>query len=235
MTTLVYVAFAAGDDALGYTARVPDLPGVEASGSTLADLLAQTREAVIARLKALEGDGDEWPRPSTLSAVAPQAGASPFLVDVHVEDTPVRINISIGEQLLKRLDAAADARGATRSGFIAQAVRHSLGERAGLNADFEAAAKKLQDELSAVGRKISDSLGPESAFSRSMSQWDERVTDTVRKAADNVSAAMARRRGQPGAQTESRSGSDSGSETGFTSPTKDDKPGRGPADEAAQI
>ena len=82
----------------------------------------------------------------------------------------------------------------TRSGFIAQAVRASLGETARAGGDFDAVSRRLQDELNALGRRINDSIGPDSPFTRRMSELDGAVYDGVRKAADSVSAAMARRR-----------------------------------------
>jgi len=194
MNTIFYVAIARGEGVSGYRARFPDLPEITAAGADPAELMAHARAAVNARLQALADAGEEWPPATAVEHVQVQPPEFVLLVDVEVEDTPVRVNISLGEQLLKRLDAAAVASGATRSGFIAQAVRARLDERRFRAADFEGAARKLQDELSAVGRKINESLGPDSAFSRSMAEFDDRVTETIRKAADGVSAAMQRRR-----------------------------------------
>ncbi|RAK61071.1 hypothetical protein DJ021_15260 [Phenylobacterium hankyongense] len=195
MSTVLYVAVASGDQTLGYQAVVPDLPGCSAAGADLGELLGNARQTVGAHLQSLADAGQEWPRPTPIEQIQVPPSAVAVLVDVEVEDTPVRVNISIGEQLLKRLDAAAELRGASRSGFIAQAVRISLGDKGrGAGAEFESATRRLQEELSAVGRKINESLGPDSPFSRSMADLDERVTDTVRKAADSVSAAMARRK-----------------------------------------
>jgi predicted RNase H-like HicB family nuclease len=194
MNTILYVALAHGDRASGYRARFPDLPECSAAGADPAELIASARATVSARLQALADAGEEWPAATAVEHVQAQPPEFALLVDVEVEDTPVRVNISLGEQLLRRLDTAAAANGATRSGFIAQAVRAQLGERRTATPDFEGAARRLQDELSAVGRRINDSLGPESAFSRSMADFDDRVSETIRKAADSVSAAMARRR-----------------------------------------
>ena len=197
MSTVLYAALAVGEPASGYDATFPDLPGCAARGADTAQLLAHAREAVAAHLQALADQGEEWPQATPLHQLQAPPGAVVLLVDVAVDDAPVRVNISIGEQLLKRLDAAAEARGATRSGFIADAIRASLGGarvRNAAAAEFEAASRQIQDELSAVGRRINESLGPDSAFSRSMAEFDDRVSETVRKAADSVSAAMARRR-----------------------------------------
>jgi hypothetical protein len=82
----------------------------------------------------------------------------------------------------------------TRSGFIAQAVRTSLGETPRSATDLDAIGHRLQEELVALGRRINDSIGPESTFSRRMNELDGVFYDRVRKAADSVSAAMAKRR-----------------------------------------
>lgn len=196
MTTLVFVALAQGDQQAGYTASFPALPQVSASGAGMADLVTAAREAVQKELQRLENEGLEWPKPTPIEAVTHQPGIIPFLVDIDVEDTPVRVNISIGERLLKRIDQGAEARGMSRSGFIASAARTALGDRPngpGVT-DFDAVARKLQDEWSVLGRKITDSLGPDSAFNRNMTEFDNKVSETIRKTADNISAAMARRR-----------------------------------------
>ena len=196
MTTLVFVALAQGDQQAGYTASFPDLPQITAAGPGMAELVTQAREAVQKELQRLEGEGLEWPKPTPIEAVTHQPGIIPFLVDITVEDTPVRVNISIGERLLKRIDQGAEARGMSRSSFIASAARTALGDRPASPGvtDFDAVARKLQDEWSVLGRKITDSLGPDSAFNRNMTEFDAKVTETIRKTADNISAAMARRR-----------------------------------------
>ena len=196
MTTLVFVAQARTAPAGGYSASFPDLPGLAVEGADIAALVVAARETVLKELQRLADDGHDWPKPTALEAVAAEAGVIPFLVDVAVEDTPVRVNISIGERLLKRIDQAAETRGMSRSGFIASAARTALGEKigAGTGADFDALARKLQDEWSVLGRKITDSLGPDSAFNRSVNDFDAKLTDTIRKTADNISAAMARRK-----------------------------------------
>jgi predicted RNase H-like HicB family nuclease len=195
MTTVIFVAMGRGDRDQGYAARFPDLPGATASGADMAELIGQAREAVRQELSRLADAGQEWPEATPLEQLVAEPGETPFVVDVAVEDAPLRVNISIGERLLKRIDQAAEAKGMSRSAFIAAACRASLGDVASrkAGADFEAASRKLQDELAALGRRINDSLGPDSAFHRTVSDLDDRLTETIRKAADNVSAAMARR------------------------------------------
>ncbi len=203
MSTIHFVALVTGGQAAGYRATLPDIhkagdgpmggDGV-VEGRDLGELLAKARRLASDHLQALAEAGEPWPTPTPLEAIVAPPGAVAVVVDVVAGDPPVRVNISIGEQLLQRLDAAAETRGMTRSGFIAQSVRLSLGERERGDADFDAATRRLQDELSALGRRINDSIGPDSSFGRRMSELDDRVYEGVRKAADSVSAAMTRRR-----------------------------------------
>jgi predicted RNase H-like HicB family nuclease len=192
-TTILFVALATVDPAGGYQASFPDLPDCQLKAPDIAQLLADAREALSAQLQRIADAGEAWPAPTPIEKIALAAGVIPLLVDVAVEDTPIRVNISLGERLVQRLDAAAEARGMTRSGFIAQAVRVSLGER-GPAKDFDAATRRLQEELQTLGRRINDSIGPSSAFGRSLADIDDQVYDGVRKVADSVSAAMTRRR-----------------------------------------
>ncbi|MBC7669223.1 type II toxin-antitoxin system HicB family antitoxin [Caulobacter sp. DWR2-3-1b2] len=193
MSTVIYVALVSGGQADGYKAHFHDLPDCAVSGGGLAELLINARQALIERLEAFETDGDAWPSATPIEQITPQVGAMPIPVDVTVDDPPIRVNISLGERLVQRLDAAASAGGMTRSGYIAKAVRVSLGEGSQAQGDFDAVSRRLQDELSVLGRRINDSIGPDSAFTRRMNELDERLYEGVRKAADNVSAAMARK------------------------------------------
>jgi predicted RNase H-like HicB family nuclease len=209
MTTVLFVALATVDPAGGYRATFPDLSDSVVTAPDVAELLRGAREALAAHLHSVADAGEAWPTPTPIEKIPLTAGIIPLLVDITVEDAAVRINISLGERLLQRLDAAAEARSMSRSGFIAQAVRVSLGERGPAN-EFEAATRRMQDELMTLGRKISDSFGPSSVFARRMSELDDQVHEGVRKAADSVSAAMTRRReasrtaAEPGAQDATR-------------------------------
>jgi len=193
MSTILFVALVTADGDGGYKATFPDLPECAVDAPDLAQLLLAARQAVAAHLQSTADAGDTWPQPTPIERVSLTPGVFPVLVDVTVEDTPVRVNISLGERLLQRLDAAAEAKGMTRSGFIAQAVRGSLGER-GPAPEFEAATRRLQEELRTVVRKINDSIGPNSTFGRRLADLDDQIYEGVRNAADSVSAAMARRR-----------------------------------------
>ena len=194
MSTVVYVALASRTEAGGYRAHFPDLADCAAEGESLAELLINARQGLLACLEAIEGQGDAWPAASPLETFAGQPDVMAIPVDVAVDDPPIRVNVSLGERLVQRLDAAAEARGMTRSGFIAQSVRASLSDTARGHGDFDARGRRMQDELAGMARKINDSIGPESAFARRMGEFDGALYEGVRKAADSVSAAMSKRR-----------------------------------------
>jgi hypothetical protein len=193
MSIVLYVALVRGGPPAGYSAVFPDLPGLEVSAGDLGELLVKGREALAARLDEIEGAGEAWPVATPIEAVVAPEGTWAIPVDVSVDDPPTRVNISLGERLLQRLDAAAEARGMTRSGFIAQAVRASLGESTRPAGSHDDMGRRLQDELADIGRKLNESLGPDSAFSRRLNAMDDVVYEGVRKAADSLSAAMARK------------------------------------------
>ena len=56
-------------------------------------------------------------------------GATIAAVEVELPGRAVRVNISIDESLLERVDRAARAAGQTRSSFLAEAVRRRLAEQ----------------------------------------------------------------------------------------------------------
>jgi predicted RNase H-like HicB family nuclease len=203
MPTVIYPAVARGSRAAGYTATFPDLAGCTAAGVDHADLLSKARDALRAQLTRMAEADQDWPEPTDVEKVAiPPGGgaASVILVDVQIEDSPVRVNISIGERLLRRIDEAAERRGMTRSGFIAAAARAALNDtwqHAGWSrAEWESASRRWNEEIAAMGRKLNENLGPDSTFARNMADLDDRLTDAIRRTADSVAAAVRRRQAE---------------------------------------
>ena len=92
----------------------------------MAVLVVEARRAAVDHLQAL---AEAWPRATPLEQFIVEPAVIPVLVDVAVDDPPIRVNVSLGERLVQRLDAAVEAGGMTRSGFVAQSVGISLGEQ----------------------------------------------------------------------------------------------------------
>jgi predicted RNase H-like HicB family nuclease len=194
MSTVVFIALVALGERAAYQASFPDIADCTAEGADLAELMVNTRQALLAKLEAIGDAGEAWPAATPIERIEATPGMMPIPIDVAVDDPPIRVNISLGERLVQRLDAAAEARGMTRSGFIARSVRTSLGEATRGAGDFDAMGRRVQDELAAMAKRINESIGPDSPFTRRMNEFDGVVYEGVRRAADSVSAAMARRR-----------------------------------------
>ena len=201
MPVTVYPALVTGDQVQGYRADLVDFPGVAVSETGSADLLRVLRERLLSALTALEVAGQDWPAATPVEALSErlQAGrAILLLVDIQVEETPVRVNVSIGDRLLRQLDEAAEAQNMTRSGYIAAAVRQRLGAAGASGGGMNGAgSQRLFEEVAEVGRRVNEALGPESAFGRTVAELDTRALESLRMLAGNMGAAVRRRGGAP--------------------------------------
>ena len=129
MSLIVYPALVVDTDPTALSATFPDIAGLTVHAGTPAELLLRSREKLMEVLRALEKAGDAWPAPSTLADVRrthANAAGSVIWIDVEVEDTPVRITISMGERLVARIDQAANEASMTRSGYLAACARRQM-------------------------------------------------------------------------------------------------------------
>ena len=114
---------------------VLDLPGTFSAGDTLDEALINAREAIEVTLEVLNEAGAPIPQPRGIGAIL----IDPALRDdmmgaaiIQLDQAPqrpqraVKIAISMDEILLQRLDRAAQRRGYTRSGFLAEATRRLI-------------------------------------------------------------------------------------------------------------
>lgn len=113
----------------------PDLPGCVSAGDSLEETVAGGQEALELHLEGMAEDGLDIPEPSLITAFDPDEWPGSqverivmFPVDnpgAKVEDSApaVRINMTMNQRLLSRVDAVAQARGLTRSGLLAIAAR----------------------------------------------------------------------------------------------------------------
>jgi predicted RNase H-like HicB family nuclease len=113
-----------------YGADFPDFPGCVSAGRTLDEARAMAAEALAFHIDGMAEDGDVIPEPSTLEAImaAPEnRDAVAVLVDLPDRATrAVRINMTVSARDLKAIDAHAEARGLTRSGFLVRAAKQAM-------------------------------------------------------------------------------------------------------------
>lgn len=113
-----------------YGVDFPDFPGCVTAGRTLDDARALATEALAFHIDGMVEDGEALPEPSTLETViADLANKNAIAVIVDVPDRAtrtVRINMTVGAADLKAIDAHAEARGLTRSGFLVRAAKAAI-------------------------------------------------------------------------------------------------------------
>lgn len=123
----VYVHVGDANHAHGVT--IPDLPGCFSAADDWQDLPGAIQEAVEVYF---EDEVEAIPPPSELTNLMldPQYQDGVWMlaeIDLErVRSRSVRLNISLPEGLVRRIDAQAKARHLSRSGFLAQAASEAL-------------------------------------------------------------------------------------------------------------
>lgn len=132
-----YIAIVHKDSRSDFGVSFPDFPGCVTAGQSVDEVKDLAQEALALHIQGMIEDGDQLPAPiklEDLMADPDYSDAIAYLV-VTVPDTKprtVRVNISVPEQTLQQIDAAAKQRGMSRSSFLvhlAQNVIHSDNSR----------------------------------------------------------------------------------------------------------
>ena len=111
-----------------YGVTVPDLPGCFSAGDTTDEAFSNAVEAIECHIEGLLEDGDTLPSPGTVERHRADARFSEgvwALVEVDVaklSGKAKRVNITLPERLLVRIDSFAARNGDTRSGLLAHAA-----------------------------------------------------------------------------------------------------------------
>lgn len=129
---MLYPVYVHKDEDSAYGAIVPDMPGVHSAADNLEGLPAAVQEAVELMC---EGEALMPPRPNLVDQCRRQREFKNgfwMMVDIdlsRINTRGVRLNISLPENLVERIDAAAACRRMSRSAFLALAAEHELGGR----------------------------------------------------------------------------------------------------------
>ncbi|MFW8566933.1 type II toxin-antitoxin system HicB family antitoxin [Orrella sp. 11846] len=123
---MLYPIFVHQDDKSAYGASFPDIPGCFTAADNIQDLPRSAQEAIETHFGA---DDDPIPEPSSpfqwINHPDYQDGGFWMLVDIdisQVRSRAVRLNISLPENQVQRIDATARQRGQSRSAFLATAA-----------------------------------------------------------------------------------------------------------------
>ncbi|MFN7102947.1 MAG: type II toxin-antitoxin system HicB family antitoxin [Pseudorhizobium sp.] len=125
-----YIGLIHKEDGSDYGVSFPDFLGVVTAGETLDDARQMAEEALTFHIEGMLEDGDMIPEPSSLETVmaelANRDGVA-ILVPIKMpESRAVRINVTLPEDVLRKVDAFTTSRGLSRSGFLAGAARREL-------------------------------------------------------------------------------------------------------------
>lgn len=125
-----YIALIHKEAGSDYGVSFPDFPGCVTAGTDLDDARRMAEEALALHIEGLAEDGEALPEPSSLEAVMADPenrGAVAVLVQAPAAATKtVRVNITLEERVLQRIDAYAESHGFTRSGFLARAAARAI-------------------------------------------------------------------------------------------------------------
>jgi predicted RNase H-like HicB family nuclease len=133
--TQLYLGIIEKDVDSAYGMWFPDMPGCFPAADELNELPRVAAEVLRQHVEALESNGRVVPSPRGVAEVladrdvrrAMKAGATTMLVPLLADGgRTVRINVTVERGLLEEIDAAAEARGLTRSAFLAQAAREKI-------------------------------------------------------------------------------------------------------------
>jgi len=123
-----YIGLIRKDDDSDFGVDFPDFPGCVTAGATIEEARRLAEEALEMHVDGMAEDGEPLPTPSSLDAIMADpanADAVAFLVTLaEATDRAVRINITLPERLLRRIDARAR----NRSAFLARAAEKALSE-----------------------------------------------------------------------------------------------------------
>lgn len=131
-----YVAVIEKEPDSAFGVWFPDVDGCFSAGETVEEAVANSAAALRQHVEAVESGGRRVPPARSIDEVlleedvvaSVEAGAVLFAVPLLADaGRTVRINISLDKALVDLIDAAAAARGLTRSAFLAQAAREKIG------------------------------------------------------------------------------------------------------------
>jgi predicted RNase H-like HicB family nuclease len=130
-----YVAVIEKEPDSAFGVWFPDVEGCFSAGDTLDEAVSNAAAALRQHAEAMESSGRRVPPARSIDEVrldedvtiAVEGGAVLFAVPLLADaGRTVRINISLDKALVDQIDDAADARGLTRSAFLAQAAREKI-------------------------------------------------------------------------------------------------------------
>lgn len=128
----VYGGFIEHEEGKSYGVFFPDFPGCISGGETMEEALRRAPEALRLHVESMLEDNDPIPVPTPfdrLVASEQYRDLVPFVVEVDTaKPKAVRLNITMDERLVSKIDTFASRLGKSRSAFLADAARLAMKE-----------------------------------------------------------------------------------------------------------
>jgi len=123
-----YIAIVHKDPRSDFGVSFPDFPGCITAGSTIDEAKDMAHDALSLHIKGMLEDGDNIPVPSKLEDIMDDSdysdAAAILVVSVsEVKPRSVRVNITVPEDMLRKIDSVAKKRGMSRSSFLVHAAQ----------------------------------------------------------------------------------------------------------------
>jgi len=126
-----YIAVVHKDPSSDYGVSFPDFPGCITAGDSIDNVKDLSVEALSGHIKIMKEFGEKIPTPSKLDDIV----ADPDYFDVvaflvvsipEIKSKTIRVNITLPEDILHKIDVTAKKRGMSRSSFLSHAAQSSM-------------------------------------------------------------------------------------------------------------
>ena len=126
-----YIAVVHKDPKSDFGVSFPDFPGCITAGTTIDEAKDMADDALSLHVKGLIQDGEDIPSPSKLEDIMdnPEYSDSVAILVVSVSEAKprsVRVNITVPEDMLRKIDNIAKQRGMSRSSFLVNAAQNAI-------------------------------------------------------------------------------------------------------------
>ena len=126
-----YIAVVHKDPKSDFGVSFPDFPGCITAGTSIDEAKDMAHDALSLHVKGLLEDGEDIPSPSKLEDIMenPEYSDSVAILVVSVSETKarsVRVNITVPEDMLRKIDNIAKQRGMSRSSFLVNAAQNAI-------------------------------------------------------------------------------------------------------------
>jgi len=126
-----YIAVVHKDPKSDFGVSFPDFPGCITAGTSIDEAKDMANDALSLHVKGLIEDGEDIPNPSKLEDIMenPEYSDSAAILVVSISEAKarsVRVNITVPEDMLRKIDNIAKQRGMSRSSFLVNAAQNAI-------------------------------------------------------------------------------------------------------------